>query len=194
MAEVAHGLNRRWATKELLRFRGDSLLVSSLGSPTYDLYSAGDCSANMYLWGAMGGAAVFGLGLALAQPERQVIVMTGDGEQLMGLGSLATVAVANPANLTIIVLDNGYYLETGGQLSHTGMGVDLAEVGRALGLGVLQVGKEEEVLAFAKRLTEPKPGPRLVRLQISTEPVEGVLPPRDGVYLKHRFRDHLGLS
>jgi thiamine pyrophosphate-dependent acetolactate synthase large subunit-like protein len=194
MTMVTHGLNRRRATRELLKHRGDSLVISSLGSPTYDVYAAGDHDANMYLWGAMGGATAVGLGLALAQPERPVIVISGDGEQLMGLGSLATVAVAKAANLTIIVLDNGYYLETGGQKSHTGMGLDLAKVGAAMEFDVVTVSTEAELQAFAARLTELKATPRLVRLQISTEPVEGVLPPRDGAYLKQRFRDHLGLS
>jgi thiamine pyrophosphate-dependent acetolactate synthase large subunit-like protein len=197
MAEVttiSQGLNRRWATRELLRARGDCLVISGLGSPTYDVYAAGDCDANMYLWGAMGGAAMIGLGLALAQPSRQVVVVTGDGEQLMGLGSLATFKVAHAANLTIVVLDNGYYLETGGQKSHTSLGVELAKVGRAVGLDVVDIRTEEELRDFACRLTEEKASPRLVRLKIATETVDGVLPPRDGIFLKQRFRANLGLQ
>lgn len=196
MVEVtaAPGLNRRWATKELLASRGDSLVVTGLGSPTYDVYTAGDCPANMYLWGAMGGAAMVGLGLALAQPTRPVVVVTGDGEQLMGLGALATIAVAGAANLTIVVLDNGYYLETGGQKSHTGLGVDMAAIGRALGLDVVELASEDELRDFAGRLPERKTAPRLVRVRISAEPVQGVLPPRDGVFLKQRFRESLGLE
>jgi thiamine pyrophosphate-dependent acetolactate synthase large subunit-like protein len=197
MAEVttvSQGLDRRWATRELLRFRGDCLVISGLGSPTYDVYAAGDCDANMYLWGAMGGAAMIGLGLALAQPARQVVVVTGDGEQLMGLGSLATIRVAHATNLTIVVLDNGYYLETGGQKSHTGLGVELAKVGAAVGLDVVDVRTEQDLRDFARRLTEQKSTPRLVRLQIASDAVDGVLPPRDGVFLKQRFRGNLGLE
>src|SRR4051812_17752364 len=94
-------LDRRAVVRELLADRGDLLVVSGLGSPTYDVHAAGDHPGNFYLWGAMGGAALIGLGLALAQPERRVLVITGDGEQLMGLGGLATIAIANPRNLAI---------------------------------------------------------------------------------------------
>ena len=194
VTSAAPGLSRRWATKELLAFRGDCLVVTGLGSPTYDVYAAGDCAANMYLWGAMGGAAMVGLGLALAQPARAVVVVTGDGEQLMGLGALATIAVTRAPNLTIVILDNGYYLETGGQKSHTGLGVDMAGIGRALGLDVVELSTEEELHEFARQLAEPKASPRLVRVRISSDGAEGVLPPRDGVFLKQRFRDGLGLD
>jgi thiamine pyrophosphate-dependent acetolactate synthase large subunit-like protein len=191
---VRLGLDRRWAIGELLKHRGDCLLVSGLGSSTYDVFAAGDSKANMYLWGAMGGAAMVGLGLALAQPSRKVLVVTGDGELLMGLGALATIAVAGASNLTIIVLDNGYYLETGGQESHSGMGVDLASVAEAIGLEVVSVKSEDELRSFGPRLAEAKASPRFVRVHISTESADGVLPPRDGVYLKLRFRKHLGLE
>jgi thiamine pyrophosphate-dependent acetolactate synthase large subunit-like protein len=194
MTAGQEGLNRRWATSELLKFRGDALVVTGLGSPTYDVFAAGDTDANMYLWGAMGGAALVGLGLALAQPDRPVVVITGDGELLMGLGGLATIAVARAANLTVVALDNGHYLETGGQKSHTGMGVDLAEVGLALGLDVVSLATADELQAFATRLAARKSAPRLVRVRISTETVASVLPPRDGPHLKQRLRKHLGLE
>lgn len=119
-------LDRRAAVASLLQDRGPLLVVTGLGSPTYDVFAAGDHDANFYLWGAMGGAAVMGLGLAMAQPARPVAVITGDGEALMGVGGLLTVAVARPANLTIVVLDNGHFGETGMQASHTAHGVDLA--------------------------------------------------------------------
>src|SRR5476651_832968 len=101
-------LDRRHVTRHLLLDRGHALVVSGLGSPTWDVAAAGDTDANFYLWGAMGGAVMIGLGIAIAQPERRVIVITGDGEMLMGMGSLATVALARPANLAIVVLDNGH--------------------------------------------------------------------------------------
>src|SRR5438105_9153718 len=109
-------LERRHAIAALLDKRSDDLLiVSGLGSTTYDLASIGDDDRNFYLWGAMGGAAMIGLGLALARPELRVAVVTGDGEMLMGLGSLATIGVQRPANLAVIVFDNGLYLGTGMQ-------------------------------------------------------------------------------
>src|SRR5579862_6813274 len=104
-------LERRKLVKDLLADRGDLMVVCGLGSPTYDVAAAGDHPLNLYLWGAMGGAAMIGLGLALARPDRRVAVLTGDGEALMGLGSLATIGVKQPANLAIVVLDNQHYGE-----------------------------------------------------------------------------------
>src|SRR5277367_1328273 len=124
-------LDRRELVRQLLIDRGDLLVVSGLGSATYDVAAAGDHPLNFYLWGAMGGAAMIGLGLALAKPDRRVAVLTGDGEALMGLGSLATIGVKLPANLAIVVLDNQHYGETGMQPSHTMAGIDLVAVARA---------------------------------------------------------------
>ena len=127
-------LDRREAVKTLLADRGNLLVVSGLGSSSYDVFDVGENLANFYLWGAMGGAAMVGLGLALAQPKRPVAVVTGDGEQLMGLGSLLTVAAKKPANLSIIVLDNGHFGETGMQKSHSGLGARLKVIAAARAL------------------------------------------------------------
>lgn len=78
-------LHRRDVVAALVQDRGDMLVVSGLGSPTYDLMAAGDHDLNYYLWGAMGGAAMIGLGLARTNPDRSVLVVTGDGEMLMGM-------------------------------------------------------------------------------------------------------------
>src|ERR671925_2246064 len=126
-------LARRSAIARILADRGDMLVVTGLGSPTYDCAAAGDHPLNFYLWGAMGSAVTVGLGLALAQPRRRVLVVTGDGEMLMGLGALATVAVKRPHNLAIVVIDNEHYGETGMQRSHTSLGVDLAGIARVAG-------------------------------------------------------------
>ena len=124
-------LERRAVMGELLARRDDNLLiVPGLGSTTWDLAALGDYTRNFYLWGAMGGAAMIGLGIALAQPKRRIAVITGDGEMLMGLGSLATIGVQKPPNLAVIVFDNRVYGETGGQPSHTASGVDLVTVAR----------------------------------------------------------------
>src|SRR5712672_4366502 len=118
---------RRAAMATLLADRPKNLVVvPGLGSCTWDAFAAGDNPRNFYLWGAMGGAAMIGLGLALAQPTRRVAVITGDGEMLMGLGSLATIGVKKAANLTVVVIDNERYGETGMQKTHTAFGVDLA--------------------------------------------------------------------
>lgn len=187
------GLERRAAVAALLKDRGDLLVVTGLGSSTYDTFAAGDHPANLYLWGAMGGAAMVGLGLANAQPGRPVAVITGDGEQLMGLGALATIAVSKPGNLTIVVLDNGHYGETGGQLSHSGAGVDLAKTAEAIGLSAMTVSEVSGLEAAAKAMRAPGAGPRLIVVRIAHQEPPRALPSRDGAYIKTRFRDHLGL-
>ncbi len=187
------GVDRRAAVRELLRERGPLLVVSGLGSPTYDVFAAGDHGANMYLWGAMGGAAMIGLGLALAQPQRPVLVVTGDGEQLMGLGAFATVAVKRPGNLTIAVLDNGRYGETGQQASHTGLGIDLGQVAEAAGLEAVTLPDLAAVAAYRPAVQRIDGRPRLAAIRISVETPPRALPARDGVHLKNRFRAHLGL-
>ena len=119
-------LHRRDVVTELLRARGDLLVIAGLGAPNWDISAVGDHPNNFPLWGAMGAASMIGFGLALAQPKRRVLVITGDGEMLMSVGSLATIAVEAPPNLTIAVLDNERFGETGMQKTHTAAGVDLA--------------------------------------------------------------------
>ena len=187
-------LDRRAAVRTLLAGRTDLLVVTGLGSPTYDVFDAGDHDGNFYLWGAMGGAAMAGLGLALAQPSRPVVVITGDGEQLMGVGALMTIAVAKPGNLTVVVLDNGYFGETGMQVSHSGLGVRLNQVAAGCGIpAVLEVVDEVGLRACQAQLGEVSGGPRFAVVRIGAGHVERALPPRDGVFLKNRFRQHLGL-
>jgi thiamine pyrophosphate-dependent acetolactate synthase large subunit-like protein len=187
-------LDRRLAVRELMADRGELLVVSGLGSPSYDLFAAGEHDGNFYLWGAMGGAAVMGLGLALAQPRRPVPLPSCDGEQLMGLGTLATIAAKKPGNLSIVVLDNGQYGETGMQRSHTGLGVDLHRVAAAAGLIATDVDDRAGIAAYRPELHKTTGGPRFATIRIAAENPERALPPRDGVFLKHRFRRHLGFN
>jgi thiamine pyrophosphate-dependent acetolactate synthase large subunit-like protein len=187
-------LDRRAAVKALLADRGDLLVVTGLGSSCYDVFDAGDHDANFYLWGAMGGAAMVGLGLALAQPKRPVAIITGDGEQLMGLGSLATIAAKKPNNLSIVVLDNAHFGETGMQRSHSGLGARLELIASGAGFPSVAEIKDRAALdAFRPKLHDVR-GPHFARVAISTDHVDRALPPRDGVFLKNRFRQHLGLS
>jgi thiamine pyrophosphate-dependent acetolactate synthase large subunit-like protein len=189
------GLDRRAAAARLLRDRGDLLVVTGLGSPTYDVAAAGDHARNFYLWGAMGGAVMVGLGLALAQLQVPVLVVTGDGEMLMGLGSLATVAAQAPKNLSIAVLDNGLYGETGGQPSHTALGTDLAAVARGCGIADARLVADEAGLEeFARRVSAVGNGPAVGIIKVSRTEHPRVLPSRDGAFLKARFRAALGLS
>lgn len=188
-------LNRRDVVARLLQGRERLLVVTGLGSPSYDVHAAGDHDGNYYLWGAMGAAALVGLGLARARPDQVVLVITGDGEQLMGLGGLATIAVARPANLVIVVLDNGHYGETGMQPSHTGLGLDLAAVAAACGYAqartVFDVAGVEEM---ADGLMQQSSGPRFYAVKVAAENLPRSLPPRDGVHIKNRLRGHLGLA
>jgi Thiamine pyrophosphate enzyme, C-terminal TPP binding domain len=142
-------LRRRELAKTLLADPADLLVVAGLGSTAWDITAAGDRPLNFPLWGAMGGAAMLGLGLALAQPERRVLVVTGDGELLMGLGSLATIAVQRPANFAIVVFDNERYGETGMQATHTAHGVDLAGVAAACGFPLTGTIQEQRDVAAA---------------------------------------------
>ncbi len=187
-------LDRRAAVKTLLQDRGDTLVITGLGSSTYDTFAAGDHDANFYLWGAMGGAALMGLGLALAQPSRPVLVITGDGEQLMGLGGLVTIGVQKPNNLTIAVLDNGHFGETGMQLSHSGLGADLVAMARSCGIPNVYDVRDEAGLVDLRRAIQTQDGPRFAAIRIATGEHERALAPRDGVHVRNRMRQHLGLS
>ena len=188
-------MDRREAVAALLEARGDALVVTGLGSPSYDVHAAGDVAANYYLWGAMGGAALVGLGLAQAQPDTRVIVITGDGEMLMALGALATISIAKPCNLDIIVLDNGHYGETGMQISHTGRGLALAAIARAAGFAEANVLTDRgQVADLCRTLSMPADGPRFHVLKVAAENLPRSLPPRDAAFIKPRFRAHLGLA
>ncbi|HXT78546.1 MAG TPA: thiamine pyrophosphate-dependent enzyme [Acetobacteraceae bacterium] len=185
-------LDRRAVVLTLLRDPGDLLVVTGLGAATYDVGAAGDRPLNFYLWGAMGGAAMIGLGLALAQPDRRVLVVTGDGEMLMGLGSLATIAAAGAQNLSIAVLDNRRYGETGSQFSHTGYTTDLAAVAAACGWQATDTARSmDEVEALRPRLRSQA---LFAVLRISPEEKPRHLPPRDGAYLTDRFRRSLAVA
>jgi thiamine pyrophosphate-dependent acetolactate synthase large subunit-like protein len=182
-------LERRAAMVTLLANRRDDLfLVPGLGSTTWDAMAAGDDDRNFYLWGAMGGAVMIGLGLALAQPKLRVAVITGDGEMLMGMGSLATVGVQRPANLAIVVFDNGYYGETGMQASHTQGGVDLLEVARGCGIELIFDVRDETGLRELAGLIGTCDRTLFARVEIAADDPPRVLPIRDGVEIKDRVR------
>jgi thiamine pyrophosphate-dependent acetolactate synthase large subunit-like protein len=195
MMSGAGMLDRREVVASLVRDRRDLIVISSLGSPTYDLAAVGDHVRNFYLWGAMGGAAQVGLGLALAQPDIPVAVIAGDGEALMGLGGFATIALQRPANLSVVILDNGRYGETGAQLSHTSGATSLAAVAAACGISDSRVIEHQtDVDALAKRLHVVGAGPTVAVVKITGEDKPRCLPSRDGVWLKGRLRAELGFE
>lgn len=185
-------LDRRVVVKQLLADRGDMLVIGGLGAPSWDITAVGDAALNFPLWGAMGGALTIGLGLAIAQPKRRVLVITGDGEILMGLGSLATIGVQQPKNLAVVVLDNEHYGETGMQRTHTSWGVDIAQAALACGF---KRAEHVTTAAATKRMCEAvrgkSDGPMLFQAKVVDKKLDFVLPPRDGAYLKHRFREAL---
>jgi thiamine pyrophosphate-dependent acetolactate synthase large subunit-like protein len=191
----ANLLDRRRVVGSLLAQRKDAVVIGGLGASTYDIAAAGDHERNLYLWGAMGGAVMIGLGVALAKPDVPVVVITGDGEMLMGMGSLATVALQKPANLTIIVLDNEVYGETGGQASHTGAVVDLAGVARSCGIADCRaMTTMSEVEAYAPAMQDLASGPRFASVKIDSAEAERVLAGRDGALTMTRLRGALGFS
>jgi thiamine pyrophosphate-dependent acetolactate synthase large subunit-like protein len=180
-------IERRDLVRRLLVERGDLLVVCGLGSATWDVAAAGDHPLNFYLWGAMGGTAMIGLGLALARPDRRVAVITGDGDMLMGIGSLATIGVKAPKNLAIVVLDNCRYGETGMQPSHTQAGVDLAAVALACRFRTAHSIRDIEEVADIRALLHGGEGPIFVSARIAAEDTPRVLPLRDGHAIKQRF-------
>ncbi|WP_376095228.1 thiamine pyrophosphate-dependent enzyme [Roseomonas sp. CCTCC AB2023176] len=195
MSGTETSLDRREVVRRIVADRGDDLaVITGLGSPAYDLAAAGDHPLDFPLWGAMGGAAMMGLGLALARPDLRVLVLTGDGEQLMGLGALATIGAQRPANLSIAVLDNGLFGETGGQASHTALGTDLAAVARACGFAWAREVRDEAALEEAIPLLRCGDGPGLAAIRVAAGELPRVLPGRDGVAAKIRFRRALGLE
>ena len=187
-------MKRRPLVRELLRGRegapgGSLLVIGGLGAPAWDITAAGDAPENLPLWGGMGGAVMIGLGLALAQPSRRVLVITGDGEMLMGIGSLATVAVQKPANLSIVVQDNEHYGETGMQETHTRHGVDLAGMARAAGIADSRLVTEAEDVPALREAIHRGQGPLFAQVKIDEAPEPLVLPPREAAILQARMRE-----
>ncbi len=181
-------LHRREVVKKLLEKRGTLLVVAGLGSTAWDITAAGDSPLSFPTWGAMGQAAMIGLGLALAQPKRRVLVITGDGEMLMGLGALATIGVQRPPNLAIVVIDNERYGETGMQATHTAHGVDLAAVARACGFKFSTTLKNKKDISKLRDDIHKRAGPLFAAVKVIEEKLPLALPPHDGVLLKKRFR------
>jgi thiamine pyrophosphate-dependent acetolactate synthase large subunit-like protein len=195
-------LHRRSLVKQLLKGANDDLLViAGLGSSNWDITEAGDRPLNLPLWGAMGAPVAMGLGLALAQPAKRVVVITGDGDMLMSLGSLATVATQQPENLAIVVLDNEKFGETGNQATHTsprnngptesGAGADLSVIAKGCGIADAGIVRESGDVAQFVKDVRTKKGPIFRVVKVMVEKLELVMPPQDGAYLKDRFRQAL---
>ena len=184
-------LDRRAVINQILDQRADSLLVTGLGSSSYDAGAAGDHPHTFYLWGGMGAAAMIGLGLALAQPRRQVLVITGDGEMLMGLGALATIGTQGPRNLSIVVIDNELYSETGMQPTHTSRGVDLAGMAKAAKFSRTGTAyTQNQLKSWIPKLYAPA-GPAFLAVKVNRTRYPLSIRLRDGAHIKNRFREAL---
>jgi len=177
--------------KELVKGRGDNtLMLAGLGLPCWDLTNAGDMAENFYIWCAMGGAAMIGYGVARMQPDKRVVVLTGDGEMLMGMGAFATLANHPVRNPAIVAPDNGRFDDTGGQKTHTAAGVtDLAGIAKASGIATTAVISQESEVAKLKELVFKTPGPVVAVAKVQYEKLKFVLPANSGSYLKDRFRN-----
>ena len=181
-------LNRRLVISELLKERENSLIVNGLGGTCWDVASLGDNDLNFYVWGGMGNACMIGLGLALSQPDKKVIVITGDGEMLMGIGSLATIALKQPKNLSIVVFDNELYGETGNQKTHTAYCTNLSKI--AIGSGIINssiILTQEDLFSLSSEIHHIKNLSFSV-IKINQDQEEIVLPIREGAFIKSRFR------
>jgi thiamine pyrophosphate-dependent acetolactate synthase large subunit-like protein len=184
-------LDRRDLTRILFEDRGDMLVIAGLGAPAWDITAVGDGPQNLPLWGGMGGAAMIGLGLALAQPDKDVLVLTGDGEMLMGIGSLATIAHQKPRNLSIVVQDNEHYGETGMQETATRHGTDLVKMAEGAGIKRTMLVTEAADVPALKKAIHAKEGPFFAVAKIDPASLPLVLPPREGAILQARMREFL---
>lgn len=181
-------LQRRSVVHRILKDRGDAAVVTGIGNASHDVASAGDDDRNMYLFGIMGGAAMVAFGIAVAQPECRVVVITGDGELLAGIGSLATIGVEKPKNLSILVIDNQAYGATGNQHTHTARGVDLVGIAAASGFDHTALITDNKALEAAIDDIYKKPGPYFAVVKVMTKTGARVTVPNDGTRTSRRFR------
>lgn len=191
MTERKQGtMDRREVVADLIKGRGDALIVTGLGSTCYD-FGTQDHPNTYYLWGGMGAAAMLGLGLALAQPSRRVVVVTGDGEMLMGFGAFATIGAKAPKNLSLVVIDNEHYSETGMQPTHIGRGVSLEGVAKACSFPSAQTIYTKDELARAVPDIFGGKALSFHDIKVSTKRYPMSIRLRDGAHIKNRFRENL---
>jgi thiamine pyrophosphate-dependent acetolactate synthase large subunit-like protein len=182
-------MNRSDLTRRLVsRLRNDEAVVAGIGNTHFDLWASGQRPQNYYMLGSMGLAVPIALGVALAQPERQVFALEGDGSMLMQLGALGTVASARPKNLAIAVFDNGAYQITGSQPALTATGVDLVAVARAAGLAQSAWATDEAHFEALVDRALAGEGPVFIGTRTDQQPPAGVTE-RDAARIRIRFMD-----
>ncbi|MFH1242221.1 MAG: thiamine pyrophosphate-dependent enzyme [Pseudomonadota bacterium] len=185
-------INRLEATRYLVEQLSDEPIIASCGNPKFDLFTAaGERKANFYMWNSMGMASSIGLGLAMARPDKRVIVLDGDGAVLMNLNSLPTIASKAPSNLAHIIWDNSQYQLTGGQPTHTNEKADLAAIARGAGFNKVLTADTLNTFKEAVPLILSKPGPWILVAKTDSAGAPG-RPPKSPVYIKNQFM--LGLT
>lgn len=190
--KLTGALDRRKAVPELVGDPQDFLIIAGLGGTARDTAQICGPYQNFYAFaGVMGGATMTGLGLALAQPKKRVLIITGDGDLLMNLGSLATVAVMNPPNLSILCVDNAHYWETGRQKTHTALGVDLAAIAAGAGIKKVRTVLKQSEIPDAASLLRQKQGVAFVLLKVKPTDPPKIRRSHDAAWTKHRFRQEL---
>lgn len=190
---TSNKINRRPFVADLLSRRGNALVVPGLGSPCWDIFAAGDSPDYVYSWGGMGLAVPTALGLAIAQPQRRILAITGDGEMMMGVGSLAVVADQAPKNLGILVLDNEAFSETGRQRGLSSTRTDLCAVARGFGISETMLVTEASQMSDLATLMFEKPGPTFAIAKIAITEDPWRLPEKDGPTIARRVQLALGL-
>jgi thiamine pyrophosphate-dependent acetolactate synthase large subunit-like protein len=193
-AHNAKVMNRFELTQRLTaQLKREEAVIGGIGNANFDLWSSGQRPQNFYMLGSMGLAVPIALGVAIAQPQRHVVALEGDGSLLMQLGCLATVAMRAPSNLTIVVWDNGIYQITGGQPTASASGADLVAIARGAGIAKSAWAADEDDFErlFAAALKDG--GPSLIAARIDDRPGVGTTD-RDPVQIRARFMQGLGVK
>jgi len=187
-------LNRTALTKRLVgKLKRDEAVIGGIGNTNFDLFSAGHRPQNFYMLGSMGLACPIALGVAIAQPERGVIALEGDGSILMALGCLATIASVKPRNLTVIIMDNGLYQITGKQSTVTAGVTDIVALARGAGLANSQWVRDEGHFDELIDRRFEDGGPVFLAVKIDDKP--GAAPAvRDPALIRNRFMKGLGVG
>lgn len=191
---TSNKIQRRKFVADLLAQRGNALVIPGLGSPTWDAFASGDSPEYLYSWGGMGLSVPTALGIAMAQPDRRVLALTGDGEMMMGIGSLGVVAAQAPSNLGILVLDNEHFGETGRQSGLTSAETDLCKVAEGFGIKHTMHVTEQGAVGDLASFLFKAPGPAFAVAKIALSEDPWALPVKDGVAIAHRFRVALGVE
>ena len=181
-------LKRREVLARVLESRGDTLIVPSLGTSNYDLFAVSHAAENAYIWNAMGLTVPTGLGLAIAQPKRRVLVVAGDGDMMMGIGSLSVIAAQAPENLSILVMDNEMFEETGAQSGLSASRTDIAAIARGSGFEKTMTARSEDDVAKLADFLFRQSGPVLAVVKVGPSTEKPVFPSMDGPELVRTFR------